>query len=255
MIRDRVRRVTSVVACIACVALAYSVARANGADSTAAAEPYHLAPMAVADSISQTVDSTLVSRLKKGGYIVWFRHCVTNWAEQDTQERDFSSRANQRNLSEAGRAMAVRLGKAIAALKFPIERVLASPMWRARDTAQLAFGAYDTTGMLFFKGPQFREARIKMLSTPPAPGKNLVYVGHQDPLLPIVPGLKRDQVKEGDALVIQPLGEGKFRVIVQVSPADWARLAGLPAAPPAAGGGPNGSAATATAPPDSAHSR
>jgi hypothetical protein len=35
-------------------------------------------------------------------------------------------------------------------------------------------GAYDTTGSLFWKGPSFREDRIRYLSTSPAPGKNLV---------------------------------------------------------------------------------
>jgi hypothetical protein len=138
-------------------------------------------------------------------------------------------------------------------------------MWRARDTAQLAFGAYDTTGTLFFKGAQFRDARVKMLSTPPDSGQDLVFVGHQDPLLPIVPGLKREQVREGDALVIQPLGEGKFRVIVQVTPADWARLAGLPAPKGSGAGGtpgaaqadvaPSATAKGATSPPDSTHKR
>jgi hypothetical protein len=135
-------------------------------------------------------------------------------------------------LSEAGKTEAAEIGRAIAALRIPIERVLASPMWRTRDTAQLAFGAYDTTGDLYWKGPSFRETRIKWLSTRPAAGKNLVLVGHQDQLIPIVPGLRRDQLKEGDALVFQPLGKGKYRVVTQVSPTDWARLAGTPLTPP-----------------------
>ena len=112
-------------------------------------------------------------------------------------------------------------------LEIPIEKVLASPMWRCRDTAQFAFGDYDTTGLLYWKGAKYREARIKLLSTAPAPGKNLVLVGHQDQLIPIVPGLKRDQLQEGDALIFKPLGEGKYRVVRQVTPFDWARLAGV----------------------------
>jgi phosphohistidine phosphatase SixA len=193
-------------------------------------------------SIPKGADSTLVADLKRGGYILFFRHAMTNWDERDTPETDFSDRRHQRNLSAAGKTEAAEIGRAIATLKIPIQRVLASPMWRTRDTAELAFGVYDTTGSLFWKGPSFRETRIKMLSTPPAAGKNLVLVGHQDQLIPIVPGLRRDQLKEGDALVFRPLGKGRYRVVTQVSPADWARLAGTPftqpPAPPAQGSMP-----------------
>lgn len=213
------------------------------APASAAPAPTRITPAAPgADSIPHVADSTLVRNLTRGGYIIFFRHAMTNWNERDGTEGDFSDRAKQRNLSEAGRTQAAHLGKAIAALKIPIERVLASPMWRCRDTAQLAFGAYDTTIMLFWKGPTFREARIKMLGTPPPAGKNLVLVGHQDQLIPIVPGLNRDQLKEGDALVFRPLGEQKYRVVTQITPADWARLAAIPAAPAASGSAPADSA-------------
>jgi len=186
-------------------------------------------PNAATDSIPHAADSTLVRDLRKGGYIIFFRHAATNWNERDGAEGDFANRAKQRNLSESGRAQAAALGKAIATLQIPIQKVLASPMWRCRDTARLAFGAYDTTIMLYGKGPTFREARIQMLSTAPAAGKNLVLVGHQDHLIPIVPGLKRDQLKEGDALVFQPLGGGAYRVVTQITPVEWATLAGTPA--------------------------
>jgi len=202
--------------------------------STAAPAPTRIVPAVpnpATDSIPHVADSTLVRDLRKGGYVLFFRHAMTNWNERDGAEGDFADRAKQRNLSESGRAQAAALGKAIAALGIPIEKVLASPMWRCRDTAQLAFGAYDTTIMLYGKGPTFREARIKMLGTPTSAHKNLVLVGHQDHFIPIVPGLKRDQLKEGDALVFQPLGSGTYRVVTQVTPAEWAKLAGTKAPP------------------------
>ena len=186
-------------------------------------------------SIPVGLDSSLVGSLQHGGYIIFLRHAATNWNERDGAEGDFADREHQRNLSDAGQREASVIGQSLKVLEIPIEKVLASPMWRCRDTAQFAFGAYDTTGLLFWKGPAFREARIKMLSTAPAAGKNLVLVGHQDQLLPIVPGLKRDQLQEGDALVFQPLGGGKYKVVRQVTPFDWARLAGVepPLAEPA----------------------
>jgi len=190
-------------------------------------------PNAAAATIPTGGDEALVAKLKKGGYILYFRHALTNWNEKDQNDPTLSNRALQRNLSEAGQREAATLGQAIKVLDIPIEKVLASPFWRCRDTAQFAFGEYDTTGLLYWKGPKFRDARVKMLSTAPASGKNLVLVGHQDQLIPIIPGLKRDQLQEGDALIIKPEGKGKYKVVRQVSPFDWARLADVaPPAPP-----------------------
>ena len=193
--------------------------------SLAAATVKKAAPASA--SIPVGVDSALVSDLQRGGYILFFRHCLTNWNEKDGPEGEFADRSKQRNLSEAGQREASGLGQSIKALEIPIEKVLVSPMWRCRDTAQFAFGEYDTTGLLYWKGAKYREARVKMLSTPPARGKNLVLVGHQDQIIPIVPGLKRDQLEEGDALVVRPLGDGKYKVLRQVTPFDWERIAGV----------------------------
>jgi hypothetical protein len=68
-----------------------------------------------------------------------------------------------------------------------------------------------------------------MLSAAPTAGMNRVLVGPQDPIIPLIKGLHRDELREGDALVIQPLGAGKYKVVCQVTPADWARLAAVAA--------------------------
>jgi phosphohistidine phosphatase SixA len=209
-------------------------AQTHAEQTSAAPAPTKITPAvpnAALSSIPLGADPMLIADLKAGGYIILLRHAMTNWNERDGTEGDFSNRAKQRNLSAAGQLQASAIGKAIMVLSIPIEKVLASPMWRCRDTAEFAFGAYDTTSLLFWKGPKFREARLQWLSTPPAAGKNLVLVGHQDQFIPIVPGLRRDQLKEGDALVFEPLGKGKFRVVRQIPAADWARLAGI-AMPP-----------------------
>ncbi|MGH7682211.1 MAG: histidine phosphatase family protein, partial [Candidatus Eiseniibacteriota bacterium] len=184
-------------------------------------------------------DPTLVSGLRKGGYVIFFRHAATDWTQHDTDYSDFENRAGQRNLSEAGKADAGSIGKAFQALAIPIDSVFASPMWRCRDTAQLAFGRCEKSMALFGKVPvatdgtakpaedraQYRSERIHMLSAAPPKGTNRVLVGQQDPMLPIIHGLHRDELREGDALVIQPMGEGKFKVVAQVTVADWTRLA------------------------------
>jgi hypothetical protein len=183
-------------------------------------------------------DPKLVEDLRKGGMVIFFRHAATDWSQRDVSYDDFENRAGQRNLSEAGKADAATIGKAFQALAIPIDSILVSPMWRCRDTAEIAFGRYEKRMELFGKVPaygttttpsedraQYRSARIAMLSTAPLKGMNRVLVGQQDPMLPIIAGLHRDELREGDALVIQPLGGGKFTIVAQVTPADWTRLA------------------------------
>jgi phosphohistidine phosphatase SixA len=165
----------------------------------------------------------LVERMRAGGYVIVFRHSTTDWGQRDAEVASFEDRSAQRNLSAAGEAQAAQVGKAIASLEIPVGAVKASPMWRCRDTAQLAFGRHETTPDLFQRGGQSRAARVAMLSMPPDSG-NLVLVTHQDVLIPIVAGLRRDQLREGDALVVKPLGGRKFEIEAQVAPEDWLAL-------------------------------
>ncbi len=81
--------------------------------------------------------AALVAQLRRGGVVVVLRHAITDRSQADLG--DLSNRAGQRNLSEAGRAQARALGQAFARLK--LGQVLTSPVFRARDTAELAFGA------------------------------------------------------------------------------------------------------------------
>lgn len=198
---------------------------AVGADSAAAVpEDSSGAARGTAPKEFPHPDPALVSRLRAGGYVIVFRHSITDWSQQDTAGENFEDRSAQRNLSREGEAIAARIGKAIAELRIPIGAVLSSPMWRCRDTAQIAFGRHQAVPELFRRGPEYRAMRTVMLSTEPEEAKNLVLVTHQDLLIPIVEGLRRDQLREGDALVVKPLGEG-FEVLAQVTPDDWERLA------------------------------
>lgn len=200
-----------------------SVAQPAGADSSA-----------LADTTTINFpgpDSTLVPNLREGGFVIVFRHCSTDWTQRDTEGENFEDRAAQRNLSKLGEEQATGIGAAIRKLDIPILAVLTSPMWRCRDTGRLAFGQEQPMVELFRRGAEYRAARIMLLGSELDAGQNLVVVTHQDLLLPIIEGLRRDYVKEGDCLVIRPLGETKFDVVAKVTPEDWARLAGLPPPP------------------------
>lgn len=68
----------------------------------------------------------LVKDLRGGGYVIFFRHAVTDPGQADTDLSVGSMCARQRNLSGAGRQMARDIGAAFRALGIRVDRVLAS---------------------------------------------------------------------------------------------------------------------------------
>src|SRR3982751_6958728 len=83
----------------------------------------------------------LAERLRSGGLILFFRHADTTGMPCDRSYR-IGDHDGQRNLSPEGREQARRIGEALHAFGIPIAYpVRAGPVYRARDTAELAFGA------------------------------------------------------------------------------------------------------------------
>jgi hypothetical protein len=232
------QRLTGALALVIALIAAFPTlpARAAAPDSTAAsaAKPDSTAPKpATPDSMAARhgftvvptpADSTLIRLLRQGNRILLFRHASTDWGQRDADVANYADRSAQRNLSAIGRAQADTIGAAVKALRLKIGRVLTSPMYRCRDTAEIAFGHADTTSDLFVKSRASREVRVKWLGTPITDGTLFVQVAHQDPYIPLF-RFQRDQLKEADALIIQPLGNDAWRIEAQLTPADWARLA------------------------------
>lgn len=188
------------------------------------ARPDSAAARRYAVQVPTPPDSTLVRLLREGNRVLLFRHAATDWGQRDADLVNYGDRAAQRNLSAIGRAQADSIGRSVKALGLEIGQVYASPMYRCRDTAEIAFGRADTTRHLFVKAKESREARVKWLSTPLTDGALLVLVSHQDPYLPLFK-FERDQLKEGDGLLIEPSGGDRWKILAQLAPADWARLA------------------------------
>ena len=98
------------------------------------------APAAAPPPRSRLPAPALLSALRAGGYILYFRHTATDFGQNDEQMTGFEDCANQRNLTDGGRADARAIGAAIRSLGIPIGEVLASPFCRTRETAELIFG-------------------------------------------------------------------------------------------------------------------
>lgn len=159
-------------------------------------------------------EAGLVAALRAGGCVVYLRHAITDRSQIDTG--DLSRREGQRNLSAAGRAQAQALGQAIARLGIPIGTVLTSPVFRARDTAELAFGAARTridevlTADDYTPDSRLLAQRIaetrRRLTLPPATG-NDILVGHIIPLgMVLGRSLGQAEFAEGTLAVFRPGG-------------------------------------------------
>ena len=174
-------------------------------------------------------DGTLLTALRAGGFVLYFRHADTDHSQQDARTGNMEDCASQRNLSVRGREHARAIGDTIRALGIPIGAVLASPLCRTRETATLAFGSAESSLAVREAGSappgspdRFVELRA-LLSTPSPPGKNTVIVGHAYPLYSLIGG---QYLEEGEAAVIRP-GSGGFNVVVRVGLKEWRELQSL----------------------------
>jgi phosphohistidine phosphatase SixA len=159
--------------------------------------------------------AALIARLRDGGLVLFFRHADTRGENCDITYR-LSDRAGQRNISPAGRAQSRRIGERLAELGVPIARpVLAGPVYRARDTAEHAFGAVEVTDSLL--ADDYAGARLgwviaehrRLFSAPVPRGANRVLVGHRTPAIMVIGDPVAGRAfPEGAALVLAPHGEG-----------------------------------------------
>jgi len=178
-------------------------------------------------------DEVLVQMLRQGGFNIYFRHAATDWSQSDevNREGDWLScdSSRMRQLSADGRQTSINIGNAIRALGLPVGKVLASPYCRTVETAELMqLGTVvATTDVMnlrvasYFGGRDVIIGNAQMrLSTRPAVGTNTVIVAHGNvaqAATPVYPG-------EGEAVIFNPLGEGKFRFIARIAPDDWPRI-------------------------------
>ena len=167
----------------------------------------------------------LLSELRKGGYVLYFRHTSTDFNQNDENMKSFEDCANQRNLIDKGRAEARAVGAAIRELGIPVERVLASPFCRTVETAQLMFGRAEKMqevrgGPSAPAGSERYAGLRKILATPIGAGSNLAITSHGNPFYSVA---GPPYLAEGEAAVIRPLGTD-FQVIARIRADSWEAL-------------------------------
>jgi phosphohistidine phosphatase SixA len=161
-------------------------------------------------------DGSLWRALRQGGCVLLIRHAATGPGLGDPAGYRLDDCATQRNLSEAGRDDARRLGERLRAERVPIARAYTSPWCRCRDTAQLAFGKAEDWDPLssFFDMPE-REAdltatvRKRILSySIRKPGGNVAMVTHNVNIA----ALTKLSVETSEVVVVKPDGCCALRV-------------------------------------------
>lgn len=172
--------------------------------------------------------SGLLPRLRAGGLVLFFRHADTLGEPCDRSYR-LDDRAGQRNLSPRGREQSAAIAARMRALGIPVQLpVLAGPVYRARDTAEIAFGAANvvvTESLLAddYAGPRLDWvlAEHRRLFAAPVPaGANRVLVGHRTPgIMVFGDAVAGRAFPEGAALVIAPGGaQGSLLGVVEFAP-------------------------------------
>ena len=187
-----------------------------------------------------------MAALKRGGYVIYFRHTATDFSKNDAAMTGYDDCANQRLLSAQGQRDAAHIGQRIRALRLPVGEALASPMCRTLDHArrmlkdvtprndirELQSSAQDGTQGGALGGTQGGAiggalggdyAGLKRLLAAPVPaGTNRWIVGHGTPFRAVA---GPPHLAEGEAVVIKP-GSTRWTVVARITVADWDALGG-----------------------------
>ena len=181
-------------------------------------------------------DADLVNALRGGGYVIVMRHGATHADQADTDPLNVDqpgNEARQRHLNDKGRDTARAWKESFRKMGIPVGKVYSSKFARAQETAKLGFAdpvaTSDVTEGGLVVSPNENNRRTaalrKMAATPPDAGTNTIIVSHKPN---VVDAFGKDwfDVKEGEASVFKPDGQGGYQAVARVQAEQWAALAG-----------------------------
>ncbi|MCH8512605.1 MAG: histidine phosphatase family protein [Kiritimatiellae bacterium] len=152
-------------------------------------------------------------RARRGGVVLLMRHAQTGASGRGPM--DLEDRGTQRLLSPDGERQAAQIGRVLSEEGVDTGVVRSSRLFRARDTARLAFGEYETWDVLdALDGPggpppAERDRQLKELFAGIEGEGNVVLVTHSPNVSQII-GIGAG---EGWVFVLEPDGEGGFRLV------------------------------------------
>lgn len=182
-------------------------------------------PLSEPPTLSTQDLQKLAPELRRGGYVLYFRHLDTRQDQEDLQPVDLNDCAKQRNLSSEGIARGKAISRAFRKLQISVGNVISSPFCRTVETGKLIAGKVTTDTDLFFaialtkEGKERKGAALRnLLARVPERGKNTVIVGHTANLQEAV-GLWPKP--EGVAYIVRPDGKGNISLLGRIEPDTW----------------------------------
>lgn len=171
----------------------------------------------------------LIDQLRSGGYVLYMRHGNTDNSRPDrTPKVDLNDCNTQRPLTAEGRKMAARVGEYIRKAKIPVGEVLSSPLCRAKESAEAAFGHFDVEINLIYSGNMTDAEKIpvnkktrELLSRPVPAKTNRVLVAHAPNLMDVMGYFPK---YDGTVVVFRPHAEKGFEYVGSILPAQWDEL-------------------------------
>jgi phosphohistidine phosphatase SixA len=171
----------------------------------------------------------LVSTLEKGGNVLVMRHASSPREVPDAKTANADNTNRERQLDEAGRTTATKMGKAMRDLKIPIGDVLSSPTYRALETVRLAQWANVMPTPELGDGGQSMQGvadtqamwlQKKVTEMPRS--ANSILVTHMPNLTRAFPQVSG--VADGEALIFRPDGKGNAPLIGRIKIEEWPQL-------------------------------
>lgn len=164
-------------------------------------------------SASARADEPLWALLKAGGQVILVRHAITTPGVGDPPGMRLDDCASQRNLTDAGRAHARRLGDAFRARGIAVDRLLSSPWCRCLETARLAWGpaeVWPPLGNLYGRSERQAEQvrEMRALVSERRAGGALVLISHGSTISALT-GISPDPA---EMVIVTPQGGGRFAV-------------------------------------------
>jgi phosphohistidine phosphatase SixA len=125
--------------------------------------------------------------------------------------------------------LAAAVGASIRKARIPVGDIFSSPLCRAKESAEAAFGTKFVINPLLMytsnltdeeKMPIVAETR-RLLSAPVKAGTNRVLVAHAPNMMDVIGLFPKP---EGSVIVIRPLGNDTFEYVASIAPDAWAGL-------------------------------
>jgi broad specificity phosphatase PhoE len=168
---------------------------------------------------SVAADEAVWALLHGGGQVVMMRHATTTPGVGDPPGFRLDACPTQRNLTDAGRDEARRVGAAFRSRGVSVGRVLSSHWCRCLETARLAFGRaepWEPLDSVFEdrdREPERTRAVSRLVGARPTDG-NLVLVTHGVNIR----ALTGISPAPGEFLVLSAEPGGRFRVAGRLAP-------------------------------------